>query len=158
MTDLEALAFCYEYSKTSKDPNTQLGALLIGSGGAILTWGANRFPPGIAETPERLNDRALKNQLMVHAEMSAVLSAARFGMITGGATLYFVATDASNVVWGGCPCERCSVELISAGIRRIVSPPPRSAPSKWQPSMVKGHLLCEEAGVIVDHVDFLPKE
>lgn len=131
----------------SKDPSTKVGAVIVGPDGEIRSTGFNGFPRGIADTEERLTNREEKLNLVVHAEMNAVLNAARFGVQLKGCTMYMVATDQSGRVWGGPPCTRCTVEVIQSGISTIISYPKKSAPSRWQSSLAAAEKLLEEAGV-----------
>src|ERR1700677_378614 len=93
-------------SSWSKDPNTRVGAVIVGPDREIRSTGFNGFPRGIDDTPERLNDRDTKLKLVVHAEMNAILNGARFGTPMKGCTLYLAASDDSGVIWGGPPCSR----------------------------------------------------
>lgn len=139
-----ALALCH--ARMSKDPSTKVGAVVVDEDRVVLAAGFNGLPRGIADTPERLNDRDTKLKLVVHAEMNAVLSAARVGARLKGSTMYMVATDA-GAVWGGCPCTRCSVELIQAGISEVVSPPFKTTPSRWRDDIAFAKNILAEAGV-----------
>jgi dCMP deaminase len=82
-----------DWARMSKDPNTQVGAVIIGPDYETRATGFNGFPRGIADTTERLADRELKNRLMVHAERNAICNAARIGTALKGCTLYLLATD-----------------------------------------------------------------
>lgn len=136
-----------EHAKMSKDPSTQVGAVIVGPDKEIRSTGFNGFPRGIADTPERLNDREAKLELVVHGEMNAVLNAARIGVSVKGCTLYLAATDDSGLIWGGAPCVRCTVEIIQSGIAEIVAPPFKNTPSRWLDSIKKARALLEEAGI-----------
>lgn len=46
-----------EISTWSKDPSTQVGAVVIGEKGQLLSQGYNGFPRGINDTDDRLNNR-----------------------------------------------------------------------------------------------------
>lgn len=131
----------------SKDPNTRVGSLIVGPDREIRSAGFNGFPRGIADTTERLTDRNLKLKMIVHAEMNAVLNAARAGIATKGCTLFLAATDDSGETWGGPPCSRCVVEIIQAGITNIVSLPQKAGPSKWHEDLAFAHTLLKEAQV-----------
>lgn len=134
-------------ARMSKDPSTKVGAVIVGPDREVRSMGFNGLPRGIADTSERLNDRDTKLKLIVHAEMNAILNAARIGVSTRGCTLYLAATDASGVVWGGPPCTRCTVETIQSGIANIVSHPFKSVPSRWADDIKHARLLLEEAEV-----------
>ena len=109
--------------------------------------GWNRFPAGIAVTMARLEDRETKLRLMVHAEMVAILWAAKHGVCLRGGTLYLAATDDSGLTWGGPPCTRCCVEIIEAGITQIVSLPQKSGLSKWHDDLNYARTILSEAGI-----------
>ena len=135
------------HARMSKDPSTKIGAIIVGPDRELRSAGFNGFPRGIADTPERLADRDMKLRLVVHAEMNAVLAAARVGIPLKGCTLYLAATDVSGQIWGGAPCTRCSVEMLQAGIVAVVSPPLRLAPSRWRDDCAFARDLWLEAGL-----------
>jgi len=97
-------------SKWSKDPNAKVGAVLCSKAGGDVTIGFNGFPMGVEDTIERLQNKKLKRELVVHAEQNAIIAA---GMRATGATLY---------VWGKPICSACAGSIIQAGIKRIVAP------------------------------------
>ena len=146
--DRHFLGLSLYHSRLSKDPNTKVGSVIIGPDRELLSAGFNGFPRGIADTPERLNDRDTKLKLVVHAEMNALLAAARTGMRLKGCILYLAATDDTGLVWGGPPCTRCTVEIIQVGICEIVSYPVKSAPSRWHADLMLARSLIEEAGIL----------
>lgn len=109
--------------KLSKDPSTKVGAVVIGKNRNQVAFGFNGFPAGIADTPERLNDRPTKYRLIQHAERN-VLDNAAFDL--EGATL--VTTQ--------FPCDECAKSIISKKIKTVISPPmptvePWKEASKW---------------------------
>lgn len=145
--DNHFLHLCVHVAGWSKDPSTKVGSVVVGPDREIRSTGFNGFPRGIADTPERLQDRDTKLKLVVHAEMNAILAAARVGVPMKGCTLYLAATDTKGGVWGGPPCTRCSVEIIQAGIAEIVSWPVRDLPSRWHEDIALAQKLLNEAGV-----------
>lgn len=147
--DRHFINLALQHARLSKDPSTRVGALIVGPDREILSAGFNGFPRRILDTPERLNDRDTKLRLIVHAELNAVLAAARVGTRIKDCTIYLAATDADygGEVWGGPPCTRCTVELIQAGITEVVSPPMKVAPSHWRDDLELASQLLIEAGV-----------
>ena len=141
------LQLALDHARMSKDPSTRVGAIITGPDREIVSGGFNGFPRGIADTPERLNDRDTKLKLIVHAETNAILGAARLGAGLKGCTLYLAATDDSGMVWGGPPCTRCTVEIIQAGIGGIVSYSPKKVPSRWHEDLALARKLIEEVGI-----------
>lgn len=144
----------------SKDPSTQVGAVLVNPRtNAVISTGFNGLPRGLADTSVRLQGRDTKLALVVHAELNAILNAARSGSgSTEGATLYIVAREAQRgevlpaPPWGGPPCVRCTVHVINAGITQIVSYPRKAVPSRWAADLDHAQALLHEAGVTYTEV------
>jgi dCMP deaminase len=145
--DQHFLQLALDHARMSKDPSTKVGAIIVGPDRESLTAGFNGLPRGLADTEERLHNRDLKMRLVVHAEMNAVLTAARIGIPLKGCSLYLAATDVSGDVWGGPPCTRCTVEVIQSGISEIVSWPVRAVPSRWHEDIAFARTILNEAGV-----------
>ncbi len=145
--DEHFLSLALQCAKMSKDPSTQVGAVLVNSYGNVISTGFNGFPRNVIDSDERLNDRAEKLDLVVHAEMNAVLAAARIGAPVYGSTMYVAATDGTKEIWGGPPCIRCTVECMQAGVIEFVSRPMKTAPSRWHDSILKAQLIIGEAGL-----------
>jgi dCMP deaminase len=141
------LRLCLEHARMSKDPSTRVGAVIVGPDREVRSAGFNGFPRGLADTPARLADRDTKLRLIVHAEINALCNAARIGTPLKGCTLYLAATDDGGQVWGGAPCTRCTVELIQAGIVRVVSLPFKAGGSKWAEDIAYARGVLAEAGV-----------
>ncbi|WLB77042.1 deoxycytidylate deaminase [Bradyrhizobium elkanii] len=62
-------------STASKDPSTKVGAVIVRPDRTMASFGYNGFPRGIADTDERLNNREVKYDLVVHGEINAILTA-----------------------------------------------------------------------------------
>ncbi len=157
--DQHFLALCREHARMSKDPSTRVGAVIVGPDREVRSSGFNGFPRGIADTKERLYDRDTKLSLIVHAEMNALMNAARIGVSTKGCTMYLIATDNQPMPgavaheWGGPPCERCTVHVIQAGIVEVVSLPFKNVPSRWAASIAVARDLLIEARVAYREVN-----
>jgi dCMP deaminase len=122
-------------SLKSKDPSTQVGAAIARPDNTIVTLGYNGFPRGVADTPERLNDRPTKYSLVVHAEVNAILSARES---LNGYTMYCTLM----------PCDRCFVQMIQCGIKRVVFPQPTAEQyERWGDSFQRVYLLARETGI-----------
>ena len=122
----------------SKDPGTKVGAVLV-SDRRIIATGYNGFPQGISDTLERYANRDLKIAYTVHAEVNAILNAAKNGAQTDSSTLYVTFP----------PCVSCSAAVIQAGVTHVVCPDLTTAPERWIESFTKGQNLLSEAGVLV---------
>ena len=134
-----------EVSSWSKDPGTKVGAVLV-SDRRILATGYNGFPTNISDSLERYNDREVKLSLTVHAEVNAILNAAKNGASTDSSTLYVTFP----------PCVSCATAVIQAGITRVICPDLSSAPERWIESFTKGQNLLKEAGLLVS--TYLPSD
>jgi len=115
------LDIAYTNALMSKDPSTKVGAVIVGQNNNIISTGFNGFPIHISDTSDRLNNRDVKLKLVVHAELNAILSAARNGIKVDKSTIYLLCYDVKqSKVWGTLPCIRCLVKIIQAGITNIV--------------------------------------
>jgi dCMP deaminase len=104
------MAMAKEVASWSKDPNTQVGAVAVGSKGQILSQGFNGFPRGIFDLEERLQDRETKYKYVVHAEMNVIYNATYSGVSLDGAKLY---------VYGLPVCNECCKGIIQVGIKEV---------------------------------------
>ena len=116
MTDWEQryLDLAKHISTWSKDPSRQIGAVVVGDSGQILSIGYNGFPRGINDD-ERLHDRETKYSLVVHAEMNVIYNATFNGVSLDGASLY---------VYGLPVCSECAKGIIQKGIKEVVTTHP----------------------------------
>jgi dCMP deaminase len=129
------LRIAAEAARMSKDPSTQVGALLVTERRVVGT-GFNGFPSPVKDTQSRLNDRETKLKLIVHAEMNALLDA---GREAEGSTLYLYGFQAS-------PCLNCTKHLIQAGVHSIVSYGPE-LPDRWLEETQMAAAILAEADV-----------
>ena len=136
--DVRFLRIANEVATWSKDPGTKVGAVLVFDR-RIIASGYNGFPQFIEDGPERYQNREIKLAYTVHAEVNAILNAARNGSKTNGSTLYVTFS----------PCVSCSTGLIQAGISRVICPDLSLAPARWAESFGMGQSLLKEAGVEV---------
>jgi dCMP deaminase len=135
--DLSFLEDAKHASRRSKDPSTQVGAVIIRPNMTEASRGYNGFARGVIDTPERLANRDLKYQLVIHAEENAILTARES---LEGYTLY---------TWPMPPCDRCASRIIQAGIRRVVGTTEinREKFDRWLESFQFARDLFIEAGV-----------
>jgi dCMP deaminase len=130
-------------SEWSKDPNAKVGAVIFSKRGGNISVGYNGFPTGVEDSAERLQDKNIKLELIVHAEQNAIIAA---GSRADGATIF---------VWGKPVCARCAGSIIQSGISRVVAPSPESIPetSAWCLTGKYALKMFSEAGVEVDFYD-----
>jgi dCMP deaminase len=153
------LHMALETAKMSKDPSTRVGAILVRKN-TVLATGFNGFPIGIADD-DRLHNREQKLEIVVHAEMNAVLAAARRGTAIEGSTIYVAACNGAGDpgAWGGPPCARCTVECMQAGIIEYVSWPGKpELLTRWGASIKLAKDLIQEAGLKYREVPMLARK
>jgi dCMP deaminase len=135
--DKRFLRIAQEISTWSKDPSKQIGAVIVNSDKRILATGYNGFPKGIDDAEEKYDNRELKYELIVHAEMNAIYNATFNGISLKDSTLY---------VWGLPVCSECAKGIIQVGINRVVMSA-SDVPQRWIDSFEKTQALFEEAEV-----------
>lgn len=124
-------------SRRSKDPRKKVGAVVT-SDTYVVGEGFNGFPRGIEDAPHRLNNKSLKNLLMIHAEDNALWLAG-----DRGDTIY---------VYPCLPCSRCLGLIIRAKIKTIVVPTiDHERESSWGVDLVLE--LAREAGIQIIEID-----
>lgn len=95
----------------SKDPNTQVGALIVNADRRVISQGYNGMPEGFPEDSFCWSDDE-KDDYVIHAEVNAIANAARSGAATLGGRLYITL----------CPCTPCARVVLAAGIKEIIFP------------------------------------
>lgn len=122
----------------SKDPSTQVGAVAVGATKNQVAFGYNGFPPGLADTGARLNDRELKLRLTLHAEENA-LANATFPVHT----LYITHH----------PCDACALRILAARtVKRVVYLIDPEFRDRWFDSVFRAENLLKEGGVVLEGV------
>jgi dCMP deaminase len=119
-------------SSYSKDPSTKVGAV-IARGNTIVSMGFNGLPHGVGDEDVWLQARERKLQVMLHAELNAVLFARQ------------PVKDCTLYVWPFQPCSHCASVIVQSGIRRVVTTD--SMPERWSDSFILAKQLMESAGV-----------
>lgn len=140
--DSRFLELAQVVSTWSKDPSTQTGAVIVRPDKTVVSLGFNGFPPGLADTMERLSDRQLKYEYTVHCEMNALLLTRES---VKGCTLY---------TWPFLSCCRCAVHVVRAGIARVVAPSAsEDLLSRWADSLARTKGIYAEVGISVDEYE-----
>jgi dCMP deaminase len=115
LNDKNFINIAHEIATASKCVSKQVGAVIV-KDGRILSTGYNGTPSGYTNCCEHWNGEYTKDHhdwsktYEIHAEMNAIIWAARKGISIEGATIYVTLE----------PCSECSKNLIASGIKRIV--------------------------------------
>lgn len=135
-----ALGMALHVSKLSKDPSTQVGAVIFDDKRRLVSAGYNGFARGVSDKQERLEDRSIKYKLILHAEKNAIMFAT--------APL----DNCTLVVTHPC-CAQCAALTIQAGIKHVVWPKPsKDFMARWAEDYAFTLAQFGEAGVNVTEV------
>lgn len=142
--DEYGMALARVVARKSKDPSTQVGAVILDRLNRVAGVGFNGLPRGVPDTADVLNNRDMKYALVIHAEENALLFAGEGGSRLAGATLYVTMP----------PCSRCAAKLVQVGIKRIVAGrPTEEQERRWGQGWDLARWLYRQPGVMVDYVD-----
>ena len=133
----EAYAYAWDHSH---DVTSKIGAVIVSpSLDKIIACGANHFPDGLNPTKEQIAERTWKYEHIIHAEPSAIFSAARNCKSTERAVMY--------LPW--IPCTPCAKAIIDAGIKQLIGHKDMimKTPEHWQQSTDYALKLLEMCGV-----------
>jgi dCMP deaminase len=128
----------------SKDQTTHIGAVIAGKGNEILSTGYNSFPRGIHDFEDYRQERPEKYFWMVHAEINAIINAARIGVSTNESKMYLTC---------GIPCTNCGKAIINAGIKEIYCKKEDTTVNreKWDEEAKRTLEMFGEAGIVVNY-------
>ena len=96
----------------SKDPSTQVGAIIITPNKRIVATGYNGMPTNINDFKYDRWARPTKYMWVEHAERNAIYHAARHGTSIEGCSLYVTTF----------PCADCARAIIQSGISCLIAP------------------------------------
>jgi dCMP deaminase len=119
--DKRYLRLAREIATWSKDPSTQVGAVIVRPNKSVCSVGFNGFPQPMNDLPETYLNRDEKYSRIVHAEVNALIFSR--DVSHENYTLY---------TYPFLSCDRCFVQMVQAGITRVVSPVPTlDQESRW---------------------------
>jgi len=95
-----------EVGTLSHCTRSKVGAVLVKDGN-VISFGYNGTPAGMDNGCEENN---VTKDEVIHAEMNAILKAAKSGNAVDGSTLYLSLS----------PCQNCCKLIIQSGIKRVV--------------------------------------
>ncbi len=121
--------------KKSKDPSTQVGAILVGPNHEPISFGYNGPP---RKTSDRLTSRESKLRRTLHAESNAI-DFAKTSL--EGCTIYISAP----------PCSQCTARIIQNGIfRAVFYPGDMGFRVRWAEDIAESVAMAEESGLILE--------
>ncbi len=121
----------------SKDPNTQVGACIVGEDNKILSMGYNGFPNGCSDEEfpwERDGDiLETKYAYVTHSELNAILNF-RGGSLAG-----------SKLYVSLFPCNECAKAIIQCGIKTVIYDSDKYAGT---PGNIAAKRMFDAAGIV----------
>ena len=115
LSDKNFINIAHEIASASKCVSKNVGAVIVRDG-RILSTGYNGTPSGFTNCDSHWKGEYTSDHhewsktYEIHAEMNAIIWAARQGISIEGATIYVTLE----------PCSECSKNVIASGIKRIV--------------------------------------
>jgi dCMP deaminase len=139
--DLSFLVDAKFEATRSKDPSTQVGAVIVRPDLTTASKGYNGLPRGVNDSKDRLTDRNLKYPMTVHAELNAITTSKE-------------ALDGYTIYTSLPPCASCAGAIIQSGIRRVVTiKPSQDKIDRWGTSFTLMELMFQEARVELNFYD-----
>ena len=119
----------------SKDPNTQVGAVIVDDQHKVVSIGYNGFPRGISDDdfPWEKEGELLETKYpyVVHADLNAILNAPRSLANTSIYVSLF-------------PCHECAKAIIQSGIKKVIYESDKYADTQ---SVIASKRMLKEAGL-----------
>lgn len=124
--DVRFLEMARLVSTWSRDPSTQTGAVIVRPDKGVVSVGFNGFAKPMEDREEWYNNREEKYSRIVHCEINALIQAQKS---VEGCILY---------TYPFACCDRCTVQMAQAGIKRFVFPSPTvDALTRWSSAFEK---------------------
>ena len=165
------MAIVEEVSKKSKDPSSQVGAIIVEpKSNIIVSTGFNGFPRRVDQCQDiiemnrdgkirctvdckdfeyretchlrKREERPVKYFYYEHAERNAIYNAARHGIKVCGCRMYCLRM----------PCADCARAIIQVGITSLMIAEDQETPQQWVASCTVAKLMLEESGVYITEV------
>jgi len=135
----------YLIAMKSKDENTHIGAVIVGSDNEIITTGYNGLVRGIKDDLPERQEKPEKYFWFEHAERNAIYNAVRIGVSLMGCKIYT----------NGIPCADCARAIIQSGIKEVIVDRRWNEDNseKWADNAKRSKIMFEEACVKVRYVD-----
>lgn len=142
--DAYFMKLAYAVAERSKDPNTQVGAVIVDRNRRIVSTGYNGFAPDVIETRQRWQ-RPTKYDYVIHAEVNAIAHAASVGHATDNCLIYITAV----------PCLSCMKIIMAAGIKSIIAD---RLIHGWDKEHEKAVRICNVTPGMKIHINHWPEE
>ena len=133
-----------EVSSWSKDPSTKIGAVIVDEQNRIVSVGYNGFPRNVPDCNDYYENRELKYELIVHAEVNAILNANKS---LDNCRIYVYPTLMHPNV-----CPNCAKTLAQTGIKEVIAFDGDTA-ERWQKVANISKFICDSANITYRKID-----
>ena len=123
-------------ARRSKDPSSQVGAVIVDAHRRVVSLGYNGYPRGVEDTADT-DPREIKLWKTIHAEENALLFAGR--------SLEFCTLYVTHH-----PCPTCAAKIVQTGIRRVVYLRQPGFEKRWSEQLDVSRSIFSQAGVMVE--------
>lgn len=139
------ITLAHVVAKRSKDPSTQVGAVIVDRNNRILSLGYNGAPTGFNDDDfpwGKTSDNPACNKYMyvVHAEENAILNYRGSRADLEGASIYVSLS----------PCNECAKSIIQSGIKHVIYDDEPREPHTMD---TVSRILLERCGVSITKYD-----
>lgn len=127
-----------EISKWSRDPTSQVGAVIVRPDRTVASIGFNGFPRGVEDSSFLIENRDTKLLRTIHAELNAIIAAKE------------PLVGYSMFVWPFQPCAQCAAAIIQSGIKEVYCPyNDHMAQERWSESFKAALQMLDESKVTI---------
>lgn len=130
------LRLSLEVSTWSKDPSSKVGCVIADLEHRIVSIGFNGFAKDIRDSAERLEDRATRLALTLHAEDNAILFAQSPLLNT-------------HLYCTHLPCAHCASRITQVGISEVHYLVQRDYETRWASDNALAKQILREAGTFL---------
>jgi dCMP deaminase len=125
-------------AKKSKDPSTQVGAVIVDEDGKIISSGINVLPKGMDSKIYKTKET--KYEHIIHSEVTAISKALKSGKNLVGSTLS---------VYPLPPCQKCMQRIADAGISKVIVQIPENSAAlkRWQRSIMEAMSIAKKNNI-----------
>lgn len=116
--DVRFVKLALDIAQWSKDPDTKVGAVIVGPDNEIRSTGYNGMCRGSNDDVESRYVKPGKYMYFEHAEKNAIYNAARIGVSLKGCTIYCESTATNDLC--ATSCIECCRAIIQSGVTRVV--------------------------------------
>lgn len=135
--DKRGMELAKQISNWSKDPSTQVGAVIMDMKHRVVATGFNGYARGVKDCEDEKKNREIRLLKTIHAETNAIV----FSKTD--------LTDCTMYVYPFHPCTACAALIIQSGIKRVVTMTPPGQGSKWEEDQRLAGYMLSQASVAV---------